>query len=114
MNYIVYLLLSVVVNEALVELLKSGFFEKLRNFLNNKNNCVCSFLFKVITCGYCSSVWTAAFITLVSFVFITPVLINCIFLDIIISFILIHRLSNFLHDFCDRYISKYVLMANKE
>lgn len=111
MNYFFVLLLCVVVNESLVELMKSGFFEFVRDFFSNKNqeSFVYSFLYKLVNCGYCFSVWSSAFLTTFVFCLLSISFTGCFIIDALFFFILTHRFSNFMHDLWDRYISKEVL-----
>ena len=114
MKYIIILLICGVLIEALVELIKSGFFESFRNLLGRHRSRAAAFFYKVVNCGYCSSVWVAASITIVLFFSVDVYLTGISFLDLFITFILSHRISNFIHDFWDRYISKQVSFGDKE
>ena len=114
MRYWLLIFISVLANEALVELLKSGFFEPVRDYFSKQDNRFCSFLYKIMVCGYCGSVWTAASLTVLIFIAFAPVFTGCLFLDAFFFFILTHRISNRIHDIGDRYLNKDVLEINKE
>ena len=110
MTYFIILLVCIVVNEGLAELLsKSVFFGPLRSFLSNRTNSVLQFFSRAIECPYCSSVWTAMLLTLLVFVFVTPVFSGVVFLDTFLFLVACHRFSNHLHDIADRYFTKEYL-----
>jgi len=111
MNYLLVLLLCILVNEALVELMKSGFFEFVREFFlaRQEKNKFYNFIYRLVNCGYCFSVWSSVFLTILVFSLLSINLTGCFILDALFFFMLTHRLSNFFHDSWDRYVSKEVL-----
>lgn len=115
MFYIVLCILSAFICEAVVELVsKSVFFSFLRTYLLNSTNRVKHFFGEAIKCPYCCSVWVSFILTLVLFVFVTPVLTSVVVIDFVLFLLVVHRLSNYVHDFSDRYISKDYLPSKKE
>lgn len=99
---IIKLLLSVVLTETITELLvKSEFFMPLRKFIFEKgsDNKVLRFIHNILDCGYCTSVWIGfliATILLKDFSLINP------FVDWFFMGLLVHRLSNYLHNIVDK------------
>lgn len=104
---IVELLLCVILTELLTELaVKSEIFRPVRNMCAAAN----SWLGKLIKCGYCFSLWAA-----VGVVFLTqtqyPLTGNQV-LDLGLMALVIHRLSNYLHNFNDKILDKYYSMSH--
>jgi hypothetical protein len=122
MSVYLYILLCIVVTEALVELLcKSKLFLFFRNFisiLSNKDNWFCKYIIgfvdKVISCGYCTSVWVSSVVTpVIIFTFCDYNVINLKdWLLIFMLLLFVHRLSNYLHMFIDKWVDKFY--SNKE
>lgn len=109
------ILLLVVITEAVVEIcVKSLLFDRIRQNIHKVYG-VGGFLSKIFSCGHCFSVWVSAFILPLYFVFIRGYSIEfpkSLFLWFFFS-ILIHRLSNYLHMFIDRYVDKFYLPPKK-
>jgi len=105
MLYFIFLFISIVANEAIVELIsKSVFFSPLREYLFKSNNKILSFFGKVVSCPYCCSVWTAYFFAFIVFVFTKAYFSS--YVGIIFFVLLVHKGSNILHDISDRYFVK--------
>jgi hypothetical protein len=105
--FILLLVISIFVNEAIVELVsKSVFFRGFRDFLAAKKNIIFLFFGKVFFCPYCTSVWTSALFTTLIFILVSLRLTGVLVLDIFIFFIWVHRGSNLFHDIWDRYFTK--------
>lgn len=108
MMYLILLLLcAAVCTEAVVEIVvKSNIFEPVRKFLEKRN----SFLFQLVSCGHCFSMWASL---LVVSVFFIGANISIEGVSNILLFpvgvILVHRVSNYLHMFIDRYVDKFYL-----
>ena len=88
--------------EAAVELLvKSKFFEHPRQVLSRW-----SWIKQLINCGYCTSVWVA-----MGFIAAVPVSVIPIsdwaFVNVLITLLLVHRLSNIMHNVIDKWTDKY-------
>ena len=103
LNFIVVLLISSVLTEALVELLvKSDFFSFLRNFFDERAsiNRLYEFVSDLLVCGYCTSVWIAFFVSILLIIFNGNIFLfkNNIF-NLFFIWIFIHRFSNVIH-FC--------------
>jgi hypothetical protein len=96
---VLYFVLSLILVESITELLtKSEIFSPVREFFFNrrKGNKVCNFIYKLLDCGYCTSVWVS-FGVYITFVFF------CNKITLSLFFILIlHRLSNVVHFIIDR------------
>ncbi len=90
-------LIAIIFSEAITELVvKSDFFAPLRKSLYNKNNKIFDFIHDILDCGYCFSVWAALFTLTIIFI------VDNIFINYFIYIIVIHRLSNILHNLIDR------------
>ena len=108
MRIIFLYILAIVCTEATVEIVvKSNLFSWLRDKIQK---CTLNFIKELISCGHCSSVWVSMFFTLYIFLF-NDTGINSIpkALQIPIIWLFIHRLSNYLHMFIDRYVDKYYI-----
>ncbi len=122
MSIYICIILCVVVTEAVVELLcKSKLFLPLRTFIDNlasKDSWfyanIVGFINKVISCGYCSSVWISSVVTpSIIFFFGGYEIYNYKnWLLIIVLMIFVHRVSNYLHMFIDKWVDKFY--SNKE
>jgi len=88
--------------EALVELLvKSKFFEYPRQLLSRWG-----WFNSLINCGYCTSVWVAmGFITFIP-VCVIPIS-RLHFINILVTLLVVHRLSNVMHNVIDKWTDKY-------
>lgn len=81
------LILCIIAAEAMTQLTcKAEIFNRPRNWFKN----LCGFTKELIECPYCVSVWVAGFTT-VLYVYYE-------FIYLFIIGLVIHRLSNFLHD----------------
>jgi len=87
-KFIIEIILMVIFCEAITELIcKAEIFEKPRNWFKSLS----TFTNKLISCYYCSSVWSGAF---------SMLLFNFLYNRYILSFVLLvvfHRLSNYFH-----------------
>lgn len=93
---------AVVFTEALTELIvKSQIFSPARVWLSFQS----SFLKELLSCGYCTSVWVALSFTLVSGM-VLP-FTGTEILNALVTALVIHRLSNYLHNFNDCWLDKY-------
>lgn len=95
-------LAAIILTELLTELIvKSGFFKPLRTKLKGINN----WFQELFSCGYCVSVWVSAGVvftigTSYDFTGISVV-------DLGLTSLIVHRLSNYLHNFNDKWLDKY-------
>jgi len=100
--YILKFLSAVLLTELLTELvIKSEITRPVRDFIKSGG----SWLKAFFSCGYCFSVWTAFGI-----VFLLGLAYNLTgwyWVDLTLTSLLIHRLSNYLHNFNDKYLDKY-------
>src|SRR5574343_1596759 len=92
-------IVGIVITEALTELLvKSELLQPLRNFVYFKSNIgIYNFIGKILSCGYCCSVWVASFLTFIFTIFGFIELFGFWPLDFIVITIFLHRASNYLH-----------------
>ena len=98
----VKILFLVILTEAITELvIKSEIFEPLRNRIK----VVGSWFEKLFSCGYCFSVWSA--FTVVFIAQISYPLTGYILLDLSLTALIVHRLSNILHNIVDKWTDKY-------
>lgn len=88
---------------------KSLIFSRFRDFLSNKS----SFLRDLVGCGYCTSVWVALFPSLyISYLFFVGWLLTVpLFIFLVV---VIHRLSNYIHNINDKHLDKYYDSRFKE
>ena len=97
-----YLFCVVVATEAVTELaIKSQIFLPLRRFLSSKSQ----FMQELLSCGYCFSVWVAT--AAVLSVGISIPLSEWGIVNYGISILVVHRLSNVLHNVIDKWTDKY-------
>ncbi|KKL58014.1 hypothetical protein LCGC14_2229660 [marine sediment metagenome] len=93
---------AVLLTESLTELvIKSEIIKPARDFIKSRG----SWLKTLFSCGYCFSVWTAfgvAFLLGLAYN-----LTGWYWVDLTLTSLLIHRLSNYLHNFNDKYLDKY-------
>ncbi len=100
--YILKFLSAVLLTELLTELvIKSEITRPARDFIKSKG----SWLKTFFSCGYCFSVWTAFGVA-----FLLGLAYNLTgqyWVDFTLTSLLIHRLSNYLHNFNDKILDKY-------
>ena len=100
MEKILIFLISIIITEAITEIVsKSKLFEPLHGwFFNRRSNKVFKFIHSLIECPYCLSVWVGTFVGIL----IVNINIISVYIDWFIIGLLLHRLSNILHNFIDR------------
>jgi len=95
------LFILILLTETLVELaIKSQIFKPLRDKLSSLS----PWLHELLHCGYCFSVWTSASLCLL---FGGLQLSGIWWMDWGITALMVHRLSNYLHNFNDKWLDKY-------
>jgi len=110
-------LLCAVCTEALTEIVvKSMLFKPFRELLDKLPGGLFKGASRVFFCGHCFSVWAALFIVCSLFVFV-DLRVSGLYevpkpVFGLILVLVVHRLSNYLHMFVDRYVDKYY--ARKE
>ena len=88
--------------EALTELVvKSVLLRNIRERIKN----TCSFMKELLSCGYCTSVWVSGILVL-STSSVYPLTENFI-IDFIFNVVVVHRISNYLHNLNDKWFDKY-------
>jgi hypothetical protein len=98
-----YILLAALFTEGMTELIvKSSIFSRVRENLIKES----AFFKKLLSCGYCASVWAAtlpaAFLVWCLEVRVCVAPISFLFLTVVV-----HRLSNYLHNINDKYFDKF-------
>ena len=103
MSYLLlYLFCVVVVVEAITELaVKSQIFLPFRRWVSSKSQ----FLKELLHCGYCFSVWVSLF-SVSTLGTVIPLTGRGI-LDLAVTVLIVHRLSNVLHNVIDKWTDKY-------
>lgn len=100
MEVIISILLISLLVETLTELLiKSSIFRPVREKIFSIGS---DFLTELFSCGYCFSVWTAFAVNICLFL-LNFSLYNDSYLNLIICWLITHRISNILHGSIDRY-----------
>ena len=100
-QYLISIILGVICTEAITELIvHSDIMSPIRELADNYND----FASKLVNCGYCCSIWAAAFCAY----FMAPLLLptQTAFVNFVIWTLTFHRLSKFLDDFVDKYLAK--------
>jgi len=95
-------LCAVILTELLTELLvKSVIFKPIRDRIKGING----WFKELFSCGYCVSVWAAFGVVLL----VQPVynLVGTPWVDLPLTALVVHRLSNYLHNFNDKILDKY-------
>jgi hypothetical protein len=101
--YVFALLAAALVTEAITELvIKSEIFKPFREIIFKLG----SWFEKLFTCGYCFSVWAALLVVLVFPATVLHVS-DIIGVDMGIAVLIIHRLSNVIHNITDKWTDKY-------
>ena len=99
---LIQVLLCVLLTELVTELvIKSDIFRPVRSVFFKLGG----WFSKLFSCGYCFSVWVAAGV-----VFLTDTsypLVGKDLLDLGLMALVVHRLSNILHNMIDKYTDKY-------
>lgn len=99
---IVYFIFLVILTELLTELvIKSEIFKPLRNRIKSWG----PWFDTLFSCGYCFSVWAAFGVVFVSQ--ISYPLTGTHVIDLGITALVVHRLSNILHNVIDKWTDKY-------
>lgn len=93
-------LIAIVITETITEIItKSKLFEPLHEwFFNRRDNKFFNFIHYLLDCPYCFSVWVGTFVS----IFIVKFNIVSVYIDWFIVGLLLHRLSNILHNIIDR------------
>jgi hypothetical protein len=102
MPFLVKFILAVILTELLTELaIKSVLFKPLRGRLRRLSG----WLDELLTCGYCFSVWVA--FGVVFLIQVSYSLVGSQWVDLGLTALVVHRLSNYLHNFNDKFLDKY-------
>ena len=99
---LIQVLLCILLTELTTELvIKSEIFKPVREIIFKLGD----WFTKLFSCGYCFSVWAAAAVV---FVTNTSYLLTGIeWLDLGLMALVVHRMSNILHNIIDKYTDKY-------
>lgn len=103
MSFIVFILMVIAV-EAISEIITSSdIFVGLRGWFSRQENLILNFISRMITCGYCCSVWVSG-----TLAWSIPLsLTGYWFIDIVINTFAVHRLSNWYHEFMSRWQGRH-------
>jgi len=98
------LLFIIIAVEAITEIIvASDVFLELRGWFSRQENVVLHFISRLITCGYCCSVWVAGMIA-----WCVPLsLTGYWYMDIIIKWYAVHRMANWFHEFMARWLNRH-------
>ncbi len=106
---VIYIILSITI-EALTEIIVfSELFLKLRVLVSKINP---SFLGKLLSCGYCLSIWVS-----IPIVFFVPGhIVDNYVIDLFIKWMILHRFSNIAHEGIRRWITRapFVFIIQKQ
>jgi len=109
MNLILQILAIIILIESITNILsKSVLFEPVRGFFNKHNK----FIYRLLDCPYCTSVWVGMFCVAMLYLYninVLPLPLTLFFIGIIF-----HRLSNILHFIIDRIDSNHVVFLDKD
>lgn len=101
------ILLVTILIENITELIaKSQLFQPVRKKVIYFN----SFLGKLIQCGQCLSVWVAAGVVLL--LGLVYNFTGWYYIDLTLTGLIVHRLSNYLHNFNDKFFDKYYSLSH--
>ena len=104
--FIAKLVLAVILTELLTELVvKSEIFKPLRKKLPNYVIPFHDWMEELLSCGYCFSVWVAAGVVIL--LQLVYNLTGWYLVDLALMSLIVHRLSNYLHNFNDKWLDKY-------
>lgn len=105
LELLIFIAVAALFVEGLTELIcKSIIFLPAREKLSEANG----FIAKMLRCGYCTSVWVSmlpalfiSFCTDISSFWVAKILYFLLYL------VIVHRLSNYIHNFNDKFLDKY-------
>lgn len=103
--------LAIILTELITELIvKSVIFRPVRERLKSLNG----WFKELLSCGYCTSVWVAFGVAIL--LQLAYNLTGWFLVDLGLTAFVVHRLSNYLHNFNDKWLDKYydVRFVNSE
>ena len=96
------LLLAVILTELITELvIKSIVFKPIRERIKGLH----SWLEQLLSCGYCFSVWSSYGVVIL--MGLAYNFTDYYVVDLTLTGLVVHRLSNYLHNFVDKWLDKY-------
>ncbi len=95
------LLLALVTEEVTQLVIKSTIFKPLRVLISRLGDLTA----ELMQCGYCFSAWVA--LPLVYFSQVTILVTDHPLFNVVLTVLIVHRLSNILHNMIDKYTDKY-------
>jgi len=110
LNELLILAFLVIAVEAITEIIvASTLFQPIRNFIAKKasSSRIAGFFAKLTQCGYCASVWIAFLLAWI----IQIDIINFFISWVVFTFVL-HRLSNFWHEFLSRWFNRHPIIMS--
>jgi len=103
MMWFIWLVLITISVEAITEIIVSGdIFTELRGWFSRQKNWLLNFISRLITCGYCCSVWVSALLA-----WYIPIYSEYWIMDLVIKTFVVHRLSNWFHEFMSRWFGRH-------
>lgn len=103
---IISFIASVMLTELITELVvKSEIFKSFREFVSGFD-----WLNKLLSCGYCFSVYSAALVVFLVGPFYE--LVSSVFFNYLLTFLIVHRASNVWHNIIDKWTDKYYSLAH--
>jgi len=98
------LLFIILAVEAITEIIvASDLLVEFRGWFSRQENPVLHFISRLVTCGYCCSVWVS-----VALAWSVPLsLTEYWFIDVVIKTFAIHRMANWFHEFMSRWLSRH-------
>ena len=101
------LLLAVILTELITELvIKSIVFKPIRERIKGLH----SGLKQLLSCGYCFSVWASYGVVIL--MGLAYNFTDYYIVDLTLTGLVVHRLSNYLHNFNDKFLDKYYSLAH--
>ncbi len=98
----VTLLFAVILTELLTEfVIKSVVFRPVRDLIKKLGG----WFAELFSCGYCFSVWSAYGVVLL--LGLAYNFTGWYYVDLTLTGLIVHRLSNYLHNFNDKFLDKY-------
>jgi len=103
----VTLLFAVILTELLTELvIKSVVFKPVRDRIKGLHK----YLAELFSCGYCFSLWASYGVVLL--LGLAYNFTGWYYVDLTLTGLIVHRLSNYLHNFNDKCLDKYYSLAH--
>lgn len=101
---LIALLFIVISVEAISEIITSAdIFTEVRGWFSRQENFVLRFIFRIISCGYCCSVWVSGCLAWA----LPFTLTGYWFINIVIYTFAVHRMANWYHEYMSRWFGRH-------